>query len=328
MMVSDVDTPVWVLNYQGVNVTQDLAPMVTSVTYTDQLHGESDELEMSIEDVDGRWKGAWYPGQGDLVELHLGYLNKPLLPCGQFRIDEIEAAGPPDTVTLRALAAAITRDLRTDKNRAFEGQTLAGMAAQIAAEHGLTVVGKIADIALERVTQANEPDLAFLKRLAEDYGYAFSVREKTLVFHELADLAAQGAALGLDRKQLKDYRLTDKTRKVYQACEVSYQDPATKETITHRVEAAGIKTGDVLKRKVRVETPADAERKAKAILDSHNSLKTTGTITTAGMPSLVAGINLTLTGLGILSGTYQVTKSTHTIQRSGGYTTSAEIKRV
>lgn len=324
-MLSDVAQPVWVLLYEGVDVTRDLAPMMEAVTYTDQVHGESDELELTAEDIDGRWLGAWYPTQGNLIDLRIGYLGQ-LLPCGKFRIDEIEAT--PGKITIRALAAAITKDLRTDKNRAFENRTLADVAGEIAAEHDLRVVGEIADIPLDRVTQAGEPDLAFLKRLAEDYGYAFSVREETLVFHELAALEVQAPTLTLGRDRITDFRLTDKTRRVYQACEVSYQDPATKKTISHRVEAAGIRTGDVLKRKVRVESPADAERKAQALLDKANGLKTTGSITIPGEPRLVAGANINLTGLGVLSGAYQVTKSTHSLQRGSGYSTSAEVKRV
>ena len=46
------------------------------------------------------------------------------------------------------------------------------------------------------------------------------------------------------------------------------------------------------------------------------------------LPGLVAGINVELAGFGQLSGTWQVAKSVHRIDRSGGYVTELELRRV
>ncbi len=35
--------------------------MTTSVTYTDQAHGQADEIDVTVQDKDGRWKGEWKP---------------------------------------------------------------------------------------------------------------------------------------------------------------------------------------------------------------------------------------------------------------------------
>jgi len=99
--------------YAQKDVTSDLSACLLSLTYTDYLTGQSDELELELEDVDGRWKNAWYPGKGDTLTVALGWNGQDLVDVGTFQIDEIEFAGGPSTVTIRALAAGIGKSLRT-----------------------------------------------------------------------------------------------------------------------------------------------------------------------------------------------------------------------
>ena len=65
--VAKVPHPVFVLSYEQKNITSDITPYVRSVTYTDYLSGQSDELEVELEDADGRWVRHWYPGKGDTL---------------------------------------------------------------------------------------------------------------------------------------------------------------------------------------------------------------------------------------------------------------------
>ncbi|MGL5631261.1 MAG: hypothetical protein ACRDD3_02775, partial [Azovibrio sp.] len=88
--VAKVRQPVFVLTYEQKNITSDISPYVCSIGYMDNLTGKSDELDVQLEDVDGRWIDHWYPGKGDTLSLKIGYEGSPLLPCGTFEIDEIE----------------------------------------------------------------------------------------------------------------------------------------------------------------------------------------------------------------------------------------------
>ncbi len=325
-----VPTPAWSLIYQGKNITQDIAGDVISVTYTDKLHGESDDLELEIEDRDGRWRDAWYPGKGDTIEATIGLDPGGMMPAGTFKIDEISFRGDGrgDTVTIRALAAAITQELRTRRSESYEGTDLATVIDQVAARHELEVVGPIDPVPLERVSQDDESDLAFIKRLAETYGHAATVRGDQLVFHRMEELRAGNAALVLSRRELARYQLQDQGQRIYQAATVSYQDPETKELVEHTVEAQGVASGDTLKRYIRAENPAQAEKKAKALLDEQNRREVAGSLTVDGRPQLVAGVNIALEQMGRLGGTYLITESTHSQDRKGGYTTELEVERV
>lgn len=320
-----VRTPVWRLAIEGRDVTREISPMVRSVTYTDHTHGESDELEIEVEDRNGLWRESWYPTEGDRVELVIGYQGESLLPCGRFAIDEFESSGPPDVMTLRALAAGPIPAFRTRRSAAYEGQTLRQIAEAVAARHGLRLLGTIRNIRIERVTQSREDDLTFLRRLAEAYGYVFSIRGDQLIFFEVATLEAASPTWRILRTDVGGHRLRSATRATYRECEVSYHDPLRKQLVKRTVEAKGVKTGDTYKLHVRAETAAQAEEQARATLHRLNRKRTQGTLELEGNPRVVAGSNGTLSGWGKFDGTYQVMSSRHRIGRDTGYTLEIEV---
>jgi len=343
--VAKVPHPVFVLSYEQKNITSDITPYVRSVTYIDYLSGQSDELEVELEDADGRWVGPWYPGKGDTLSLKIGYQDAPLLPCGAFEIDEIEFAAPPSIVSIRALATGIKRSVRTRVGRAYEDTTLAVVAQRIAKRNKLTLTGKIRDIRIDRVTQYQERDVEFLTRLAREYGYAFKIVGAKLVFTELADLRDSGTVTTLNATDLTAIRMRDKIKDIYQEAKVKYHDPKTKKlvvygvkddqvtevgqtTVSSKKQSGQSASGDTLKLSTRSGSKAAAQAKAQAALDDANLQQTAGNLTTPGDPKLVAGTTFELADCGRLSGKYLVESARHRLDRGGGYLTELEVKRV
>lgn len=343
--VAKVPHPVFVLSYEHKNITSDITPYVRSVTYTDYLSGQSDELEVELEDADGRWVRHWYPGKGDTLSLKIGYEAAPLLPCGAFEIDEIEFAQPPATVSIRGLATGVKKSVRTRVGRAYENTTLAAIAQRIAKRNKLTLTGKIRDIRIDRVTQYQERDVEFLTRLAREYGYAFKIVGRKLVFTELADLRDGGTVATLKATDLISIRLRDKIKDVYQEAKVKYHDPKTKKLVVYGVKGDQVTevgqttsstrkqsgqsaSGDTLKLSTRSGSKAAAQAKAQAALDDANLQQTAGSLTVPGNPKLVAGTTFELADCGKLSGKYLVESARHRLDRGGGYTTELEVKRV
>lgn len=323
-----VRTPVFHIVYGTKDITAYISPYVESVTYTDHEHGKSDEIDIRIEDSDHRWKSAWYPSKGDVLTLKIGYRDEALLPCGSFEIDEIEFSGPPDVVNFKGLATPIKKALRQANTVAYENKTLAQIAQEIATKHALELIGEIQDIRVKRITQKQERDLAFLKRIAEEYGYVFKITDNKLVFYETGVLEAAAAMATIARTDMTSFSLRDKTDEVYRACTVSYHDPKGKQLVSHTESASGVIKGDTLKINERCESKAQAITKAQAALRKANGCQTEGTITLPGTPKLVAGLNIAVTGLYKLNGTYHVVSSRHIIDRSSGYKTELEVKRV
>ncbi|HEX2881442.1 MAG TPA: peptidoglycan-binding protein [Polyangiaceae bacterium] len=234
--------PVWLVNYENTDVSNELAGMLVSVDYTDHVQGSADQLTLTVEDGVGRWREGWWPDKDDRISVKMGMKGQALLDAGQFSVDECELKGPPYTASISALSAPQTGNLRTKENRAFEGLTLAELAGQMATELSLNLIGDVADVYLGRVTQNAETTVAFMRRLSESYGYAFSIRPPNLVFYELLALEAAPPTITIDRTSLgAGWSLKGSVQETYVACEASYLDPATGELLKVRVEAAHIR---------------------------------------------------------------------------------------
>lgn len=324
--------------YNNKNITTDISKHLLSISYTDKEEGESDEVEISLEDVDGLWRGQWYPEKGAKLNVVMGYeLNT--ITCGDFEIDEIELAGPPDTITIKALAVGVTGKLRTKKSYAHESKTLRQIAQVVASTNGLTVTGTIPDVRFDRVTQNRETDLAFLKRIASEFGCLFSVRGKQLIFTTVFEIEKTKPSTLIDRLDLASYSITDTSAHTYKDSKVTYHNPVSKEvvadnfkfdTITNQdnYTYTQIATNDTKVVHSKAENRQQAQLKAKASLHKSNSKQQKGRINLEGNPLIVAGNNFELTGFGRVSGVYHITESRHTIDSSGGYSTEASIKRV
>ena len=323
-----VPHPVFELAYNRKNITHDITPYVLSVTYTDHLSGKSDELDVTLEDVDGRWIDAWYPGKGDTISLKIGYLGESLLPCGSFVIDEIEYEHPPSVVSIKALAAPVSKSIRTRKSAPYENTTLAAICSRVAKRNGLTLVGKIADIKVGRETQYQEHDVEFLKRLGGEYGYAFKVVGDKLVFTELEDLHNKAAVASMPGAELTSLRFKDKIKGVVASATGKHQDSSNKKLVSYSVKNDGdvAKSGDTLKLSTRAGSKAELETKTRAAMNSASSEQRTGAVTAIGNARLVAGNSVEITGVGKFSGKYLIESARHRISRQAGYTTELELK--
>lgn len=318
--------------YNNKNITKDISAHLVQLTYADKVAGESDELELQLEDADLLWQNDWYPEKGAKISATIeqdGYQLK----CGEFTIDEIENTGDNssgDVVAIKALAAPITKKMRTKRSSAHENKTLREIANTIAAKHGFTVKGTIENIVIGRATQYNETDLHFLHRIAGDFGYVFSVRSGMLIFTSVYELEGKSHILTLDKTDLTQWSLKDKTTDVFKKATVRYHNPVKNEVISADTdnEDAEFSKDDTIDLKTKAENSDQAIAKSKAALHKHNSHEKSGSFATPGNPMLVSGINFELTGMGNLSGIQHILTSTHTIDRSGGYVTNGEIKAV
>jgi phage protein D len=326
-----VRSPNWILTYQGVNITADISHMVLSIGYVDELGGRSGELEVELEDRDRRWQGAWFSQQGDVVSLLIGYRGELLLPCGDFQVDDLEIEGPPDVLHLRCLPTWITPSLRTRNSFGYENQTLPQIAATIAALHGMTVVGapNQLDVSYLRITQKQETDLEFLRRVAIEHDYDFTVRGAQLVFYSRADLEAQPAALTLSRNAVERFSFVSKTHSTYKQAQAAYFDPYSKQLYTQTMQAnSAVAAGDMLKVVARCENGQQALERASAALHETNRLLVTCRLVAPGTTLLVAGNNVALSGWNVMDGTYMIERAQHRLSRATGYITEADLRMV
>jgi phage protein D len=330
---------------EGVDITEDLRPDLSALEFTDNLEGESDELRIGLDNVDGKWFAEWLPDEGDIITASLGYKDQPLLGPIDFEIDKVSWRGMPDTFEIGALASPITKAMRETNHKAYENTTLRAIAQQIASKYDLELKGEIPNIRFERITNKGKRDLEFLRDLAEDYGCIFKIDSlKFLVFFREEDLETQESSFTVSTVPtegalaMSGYSLSRENAGTYKQANISYQDSAKKfvdVTINldgkevpkpKESEEGTIASDDELRIQERVESLAVAKIRAVAALKRANQSRVKASISTEGNTAINAGITYNLEGVGRLSGKYLITKVSHSIRKA--YTTSFESRKI
>ncbi|ATD64887.1 phage late control D family protein [Neisseria weixii] len=332
--VHPVTQPDFLLAYEQQDITADIKPYLLSLTYTDYLGGQSDELQVDFEDTDGRWLSGWYPEQGDALNLSLGDQFTGLVDLGSFEIAEIEYSHPPSVVSLKALSTGITKANRTLQAKAYEKTTLAKIVRMVSGRLKLKVDGECEHIEIERVTQYQERDIEFLARLAKQYGHTFKIAGDTLVFMSNAKLAEREPAAELLPADMIRVRLRDLIKGVPGKAVVTGYDPKTKKSHEterkarpRRPNAKRGTSGDTLKIiPNKGESQAQTNARADAALADAQDEQCAGNVTVVGNAKLVAGQVVMLKSHGKFSGRYMVKQARHSYDRMSGYTTDLEIK--
>lgn len=322
----------------GHDVAGAFAPYLLDFTYTDNIGGKADEVQLSLHNRDGRFTGEWALKKGLPVAASIVCMDWESpgahlsLPCGAFKIDEIEFSGPPDRISIKAVSADLNGPLRdTRKTRAWENTSLSGVAGQIASENGLSLFYSGPDHPFQRQDQRNESDISFLNRIGVDRGCHCKVHNgKLAVFDaESAESAAPSLVVpkkgGMYSPSRYSFRISS-SQTAYSGAKVEYTDPKTGQT--HLAEARSGKPAGGSKSltlQERAESAGQAMALGRSRLHRENMKEESASLEIMGCPKIAAGQTLRLEGFGVFSGLYSVKKAAHRVGGSGGYATSLEL---
>lgn len=187
-------TPAIRVTLDGRDLTDRIAPRLLDLTLTEQRGDEADQLDLRIHDHDGRMD---IPNRGAEISVAIGWKGQGLVDKGLFRVDEVEHAGAPDVITLRARSADFSAQLRIRRERSFDATTLGAIVQAIAADHGLTprIAPALASVAIAHVDQT-ESDGALLARLGKTHDAVSTIKRRSLLFLPIGQgLTAAGAPL-------------------------------------------------------------------------------------------------------------------------------------
>ncbi|MCP4021566.1 MAG: hypothetical protein GY729_06975 [Desulfobacteraceae bacterium] len=322
--------------YNGRDISKDISPFVISFTYTDHEGGKADDLQIQLEDSKGFWKGSWFPSKGAILKASIVSNfsgSEKQLKCGTFAIDEIGAAGPPDTVTLKAVSSLTAKSLKREtKSRAWENISLQAIGNEITGNHGLSFLYKVDQtITYKRIEQREESDLAFLKRLSDDADLNLKIAyEKIIIFEgkKLED-AASVFSITIGESKIGTYRFSSKTVDIYRGSQIQYWDVDEKKEKTHTFTPPDVPdVGQLLKINQRVETLSQAVAKARSMLRRKNKQEVTANFNLMGNTIYLAGLTGTIEGHGNFDGKYIIDEARHSFNRSAGYTTSIKLRKV
>ncbi|WP_261644375.1 phage late control D family protein [Erwinia mallotivora] len=173
--------PDFMLTVNAKDVTASLRERLISLTLTDNRGFEADQLDLELDDADGRLA---MPVRGAVITLFLGWQGQALTGKGEFTVDEVEHHGAPDTMTIRARSVDFRGSLNSRREASYHDTTLGEVVAQIAGRNNLKAVLAAGFTALpvSHIDQTQESDAAFLTRLATLYGAVAAVKAGKLLF--------------------------------------------------------------------------------------------------------------------------------------------------
>lgn len=245
--------PAWRLTVDGKDITGDISDRLNSLTLTDNRGFEADQLDISLDDTDGRLD---LPPRGALVTLAIGWADTGLCDKGSYVVDEVEHRGTPDTLTIRARSADLRGGLITQMERSFHDTTLGAIVRKIAEENELAAVisDALAGAAVAHLDQTNESSANLLTRLARMYDATATVKGNRLIFMTTAlGKTASGKpipAVTIERQDGDQHTFSLTERDAFTAVRATFYD-------THLAEK-----GEVLWGK---DEEAEAKGKKKAV---------------------------------------------------------------
>ncbi|EPO8472443.1 TPA: phage late control D family protein [Yersinia enterocolitica] len=173
--------PDFMLTLDSRDITGNISNRLINLTLTDNRGFEADQLDIELDDADGRVE---LPLRGAVLTLFLGWKGFALIGKGSFTVDEVEHRGAPDTVTIRARSADFRGTLNSRREGSWHDTTLGAIVEAIATRNKLiaSVTPALASIKIPHIDQSQESDAKFLTRLAERNGGEVSVKAGKLLF--------------------------------------------------------------------------------------------------------------------------------------------------
>jgi phage protein D len=349
------------LEFDQVNVSDDLLPDLLSFRYDDKETNEADEITIALKDPDGKWAGRWKPQGGESVQAWIieGRTDGigPEIYCGKFFVDSLSVSGSPRIMEIRAVSVPLNTPIRKKlKSRAWEKQTIRDIAKSIADENGVGMQFYVDDdITLDRQNQDRESDLKFLSRLCEDAGCALKVTDDALVIFDQLSYEKKEPVKTyiLGKSPIMSWGFESQQSETYRSVTVSYRDPSKKKKGSAggyaldehgKLVSTGGKSnpavmqytftdpdigedGQEYSLKKRAASISEAKRMAKAKLHELNRRSVTGSLSVVGDVGLVAGEVIAIEGFGSFDGNFIIETASHSVD-AGGYTTSLSLRRV
>lgn len=310
------------ITYNKNKIKSELEEHLIDWTFIDNLSGQIDDLQVTLEDVDHKWLSDWFPSKGDLLD---GYIYKRYwkssivkTKIGKFEVDEIEASGPPSRVTIKALAVSETSSIRGQfKSKVWEKATLKLVAGDIAKKNKLKLYFQASvNPKKDRYEQESETDLSFLHRICNDEGLCLKLSNHSIVILDEADYERKPAITTINRKpyendeiQVKQWSTRTTVTGTYKSCRVQYYDSKKKKTIRGSfTPPKSPKVGRTLIVKEQVKSIAEANRLAKMKLREANKEAVTVNLKVTSEKHLDAGDTVNLFGFGKFNGKYIITQ--------------------
>lgn len=320
--------PAWRVTLDGADLTERMRPRLLELTLTEQRGEDADELGLQIHDHDGRMA---IPKRGALLHVAIGWENEGLVDKGSFIVDDVEHSGAPDIISIRARSANLIRPMRTRVEKSWHDTTLGAVLNDIAGKHGLKtkIDPALASREVKHLDQTGESDVHLITRLGQRHDAVCTVKAGTLLFVPIGSgMTSSGKRLPEARIARRDgdqHRYNVVGRDSYTGVRAYWSDKkgaAQKEVLVGSAENARRLAGTYHSEQ---EAKEQAEAAHKRIQRGEATLSFKLAL---GRPDLYPEQRAVVSGFKpeIDATPWLISKTTHTITGSQGFTTQVEME--
>lgn len=314
--------------FNGKNMKEELKNYLTAVTYTDVASGSSDQLDITVQNIEMDWLNRKYPVKGDQVDGTIIFRNwekegkDKKLSCGIFVLDNIKYSGGPLVAQFGCLAIPANGSFQTrERTKTWKEVTVHGIAKEITRKYGLRLDCYGPDVKINSIEQSQKTDSAFLYEICDTYGMSMKVYNNSVVIYDQTSLEKKRTVAELDRESFVDdsWEFEDSLVGIYTGARISYKSGNDSEEISVYVGMKGENAAGsrVLKIDETADSVSDAYHKAAAKVNRSNESATKLSGEIWPNPKICAGATVMIKGMGKANGKYFVEKSTTEVSDSG-----------
>lgn len=326
------------INYQGVDITDEISKDLLDFEYTDNASGDSDSVSLTLKDEKHIWLNNWFPEKGDLILPKIITTNwrrngdKQVLSCGRFFVDEPNYDGRPSSLTLNAVSSPLNSNFSSvPRSKSWRNITLKAIAQDISKRAALKLeyIGNN-NPKFDIKEQTEKSDSAFLKDLCDQEGLAMKVTDAKVVIFDENEFEKREAVTTVNESNdiVVSYSFkTSLANTSYDGVNVKYYDSSIGEVISFLYSLGELnEDSKIYQLNKKVRSGDEARRIAQKTLRQLNKRETLVSLQLVGNVELLGGVCINLTGFGPFSGKYYITKATHSI--GNGYGVSINARKV
>jgi phage protein D len=319
------------LEFNGKKANTELDGYLQSVKYTDVADGESDTIDITLQNIEKRWLKGWWPKKKDVIVAKFKFKNwnktgdSLLFRCGRFTLDSVKYSGGPIICEMSAAAMPKSSKFQSRKRtQTWKDVTLKQVGQRIAKRYNLGFRYDAKMVKISKLEQSEEDDCSFLKKLAEKYDLGMKIYRSKIVIWDKGRYERRKPIAYINRKMWvdDDWSFDSSLEGVYTGCRVTYKDSKSKKkdvNVYVGVKDEHAKGARTLKINESCSSAAEARQKAAAKVNESNENAMTLEGTIFPNPKICAGCTVRVKGIGKANGKYFIDKMT--LEVSGDKTT-------
>ena len=193
----------------GTGVSEEIAPLVESLTYTDNAADNSDSIDIILDAQDGKWTRDWLPDKGATLRPRIRGFDweapgdNRVIECGLFVLDDVSFSDAPTTLQLGGVSKPSDSDFsELEREVIWKNTSIKRIGETIAARYGLSFSYDADDYDIE-CDEQDGTDSSYYNNLCKNYGLILKVYSKRLWVYDREQYKAKRAVKTFHRTEIR-----------------------------------------------------------------------------------------------------------------------------